>query len=129
MVAPAWRGAKSGRRGRGKGAKTTAKKNNTPQEDKGATQGRQEELGKPTEEDYGPSDAWTPKKEDKLVDMYEACKFLYNKALPEYRLRHKKVKAFFADNWNWALHVSMIWNKVVEKRNISKKRGKIREVK
>lgn len=39
-------------------------------------------------------DVWTYEKEDKLIDLYEKCVFLYDKASPGFQLRHKKDLAF-----------------------------------
>lgn len=57
----------------------------------------EDELGEPQDDpidDDLANDLWPPKREDKLIDYYEACTFLYNKPEPDYRLRHKKIRAF-----------------------------------
>lgn len=33
---------------------------------------------------------WTPEREDKLIDLFEACVFLYDKTAPGFQQRHKK---------------------------------------
>lgn len=57
----------------------------------------EEELGEVSnEEDDGDTggDLWTPKKEDKLIDFFEKCVFLYDKDKDDYRLRNKKTRAY-----------------------------------
>lgn len=49
----------------------------------------EEELGGDMQEDI-----WTYEKEDKLIDLYEKCVFLYDKTSPGFQLRHKKDLAF-----------------------------------
>lgn len=39
-------------------------------------------------------DVWTPGKEDKLIDLYEKCTFLYDKASPGFNQRNRKDLAF-----------------------------------
>lgn len=69
--------------------------------------GIEEELGEARksvsgddDDDFSYSgDVWTPKKEDKLIDMYEKCRFLYDKDHKDYLLRNKnqRANAVFAD--------------------------------
>lgn len=33
---------------------------------------------------------WTPEREDKLIDLFQACVFLYDKTAPGFQQRHKK---------------------------------------
>lgn len=57
----------------------------------------EDELGEVSdEEDDGDTggDLWTPRKEDKLIDFFERCTFLYDKELDDYRLRNKKIRAY-----------------------------------
>lgn len=48
------------------------------------------------DDDDNASELWTPKKEDKLIDMFEKCSFLYDKEHDDYWLRNKKLRAFTA---------------------------------
>lgn len=49
----------------------------------------EEELGEVTDEDDDgdtTGDLWTPKKEDKLIDILKRCTFLYDKSLDDLRV-------------------------------------------
>lgn len=37
---------------------------------------------------------WTPQKEDRLIDLYKACKFLYDQTHPSFKLHHCKGLAY-----------------------------------
>lgn len=59
----------------------------------------EEELGENEnsegeEEGDNGGDLWTPRKEDKLIDYFQRCTFLYDKSLDDYRLRNKKICAY-----------------------------------
>lgn len=60
----------------------------------------EEELGEGEKEEEDGKNAggteWSVKREDKLIDIFEQCKFLYDKDHPEYKLKGKKVQTFAA---------------------------------
>lgn len=44
-------------------------------------------------EEEGDDSVWTVEREDRLIDLFEACVFLYDKTAPGFQLRHKKEMA------------------------------------
>lgn len=56
----------------------------------------EEELGEIEEEEDVLGTEWTIAKEDKLIDYFERCKFLYDKNNDDYKLRGKKEQTYAA---------------------------------
>lgn len=52
-----------------------------------------ESIEAQVELDVEDSEVWTPEKEDKLIDLFRSCVFLYDKTAPGFLQRHKKEMA------------------------------------
>lgn len=82
----------------------------------------EEELGEGENGKDGGETEWTIRKEDKLIDLFEQCKFMYNKDHAEYKLKFKKelTYATFAKKLGMTgeFHDVFLHNKYIVQSNV-----------